>query len=404
MLSTLSLAFRRSWAPTLAVLGTVALAGIPAPTAAQGAGRSEVRASSTRQVSSAALARGRYVIVVDLDKNLLHFTEGRRVIWSAPVGTGTGLRLETDRQKWDFSTPNGVFRVQFKELEPVWVAPDWYFVENKLPIPPYGDPKRRFPGGLGAAAVYIGEGLAIHGTDKPELLGQRVSHGCIRLANRDALRLFHNVQLGTEVVIVGSGRRSTANTPPPPAARARPAPARTSGVRRPPPRDAMVIALEAKNTPELLEQLEEELFVAVATPGEVRWPLVASVLVERGLKEDDDEALAGILRRAGSSGSGRTGKEYATFLADAYTRGTLRTLDVLGRLPRVQRERAARAIVEATIALYPGATDDAMAPWPTKRAPRTAAEGAGGRGWDALASAEAAYREQRGIGPRVAIH
>jgi lipoprotein-anchoring transpeptidase ErfK/SrfK len=80
------------------------------------------------------------------------------------VGTGTGLRLEGPDGEWDFSTPDGIFHVQYKEESPVWMAPDWYFIENKLPVPPPNDAKRRFPGGLGAAAVYIGEGLAIHGT------------------------------------------------------------------------------------------------------------------------------------------------------------------------------------------------------------------------------------------------
>src|SRR5690606_358254 len=116
----------------------------------------------------------------------------------------TGLMMQDhDDRDWDFSTPNGVFQVQFKERDPVWIAEDWYFIENGLPVPPPNDRSRYFPGGLGAAAVYFSRELAIHGTDKPELLGQRVSHGCIRLSNADALRLYHNVQVGTEVVIVG---------------------------------------------------------------------------------------------------------------------------------------------------------------------------------------------------------
>ncbi|HEX5870880.1 MAG TPA: L,D-transpeptidase, partial [Longimicrobium sp.] len=150
------------------------------------------------RVRSAALARGGYAVVVDLDVNRLYFARGRRVLWSAPVGTGTGMRLENGRGEWDFSTPTGTFHVTFKDIEPDWIAPDWYFLENGLRVPGPDSDARRFPRGLGAAAVFIGQGLAIHGTDKPELLGQRVSHGCIRLANADALRLFHNVQVGTE--------------------------------------------------------------------------------------------------------------------------------------------------------------------------------------------------------------
>src|SRR5690606_13823438 len=125
------------------------------------------------------------------------------VLWDAPIGTGTGLRLESEDGGWHFATPRGVFQVKFKEEMPIWYLPDWYFIEKNLPIPPENAPERRLPNQLGVAAVYLGEEIAIHGTDRPELLGQRVSHGCIRLENRFAQRLFHNVQVGTPVVIVG---------------------------------------------------------------------------------------------------------------------------------------------------------------------------------------------------------
>jgi lipoprotein-anchoring transpeptidase ErfK/SrfK len=44
--------------------------------------------------------------------------------------------------------------------------------------------------------------VAIHGTPEPHLLGQAVSHGCVRVANRDILRLRTRVGLGTPVRIV----------------------------------------------------------------------------------------------------------------------------------------------------------------------------------------------------------
>lgn len=347
--------------------------------------------TATRQaplrVSSPALRRGRYAVVVDLDANRLYFAKGRRVLWSAPVGTGTGMRMEDDDEQWDFATPNGVFHVQHKALDPVWIAPDWYFIENKLPVPRgENDPRRRFPGGLGIAAVYIGHGLAIHGTDKPELLGQRVSHGCIRLHNRDALRLFHSVQPGTEVVIVG-GEDLEPVPPPARTARSRPGP---------PPRDPDVVAREGTDTWELLAQLDDELFAAAATPGQVRWPLSASVLVNRGL-DGDDEALAGVMERTARIGRGAVRDEYAAFLADAYQRSTLRTLDVLAALEPRARASAASAIVEATVGQYPGELSDAVTPWPTRRAPRDVISRVARRGWDALQRAEEGYRESAGL-------
>ena len=364
--------------------------------AAQGSVRTAggTRAEGIR-VRSQALARGGYAVVVDLDENRLYFAKGRRVLWSAPVGTGTGLRMEGERGAWDFHTPNGAYHVAYKAREPDWIAPDWYFLEHDLPVPGPNDPRRRFTRGLGAAAVYIGQGLAIHGTDKPELLGRRVSHGCIRLSDANALRLYHDVQVGTEVVIVG-GTRERAAEPPPPAARRASRPEGT-----PPPRDPFVVELEAQSTGEVLARLDDELVADAFAGGDARWPSVASVLLFRGVKEDDDDALAGLFERYGELGQGRLKDEYAAFLADAFSQGPLRALDVLGRVDATTRAALARSIVGAALALYPGEMDDTGAPWPTRRAPRTALTGrAARRAWDALKAAEDDYRGERGLAAR----
>ncbi|MTV50902.1 L,D-transpeptidase family protein [Heliobacillus mobilis] len=41
----------------------------------------------------------------------------------------------------------------------------------------------------------------IHGTNDPSSIGQAVSHGCIRMYNRDVLELSRIVPIGTPVVI-----------------------------------------------------------------------------------------------------------------------------------------------------------------------------------------------------------
>ena len=43
--------------------------------------------------------------------------------------------------------------------------------------------------------------IGIHGTNQPGLLPGRVSHGCIRLRNRDILRLGRRLKLGTPITI-----------------------------------------------------------------------------------------------------------------------------------------------------------------------------------------------------------
>lgn len=43
--------------------------------------------------------------------------------------------------------------------------------------------------------------VGVHGTDRPALLPGRVSHGCIRMRNRDILRLGRRMPVGTAVTI-----------------------------------------------------------------------------------------------------------------------------------------------------------------------------------------------------------
>lgn len=188
-----------------------------------------------------------YTVVIDLSENRLYFRYGDVTLWSAPVATGTGMRLATETGEWDFSTPVGTYHVEFKELDPVWIAPDWYYHENGLPVPPRNHPSRYFPGGLGAAAVYFHPTLAIHGTNRPELLGQRISHGCIRLENRYVLRLYHNVQVGTRVVIIGSDSSGAATSP------------SFSPGDGPPPGDAVVQEWDPLPTVRLLETLDQQI-------------------------------------------------------------------------------------------------------------------------------------------------
>lgn len=138
---------------------------------------------------------------ISLEDHRLYVVEGERVVWSARIGTGTGARLEGAGQAWDFSTPPGRYRVQLKERDPVWILPDWHFVERGEPVPPADSPRRRAEGELGAAALYLGHEIAIHGTDRPDLLGDDVSHGCIRMSNEDVLRLYEELEVGAPVII-----------------------------------------------------------------------------------------------------------------------------------------------------------------------------------------------------------
>jgi hypothetical protein len=60
---------------------------------------------------------------------------------------------------------------------------------------------------LGARAVYLGETeYRIHGTNRPETIGKRVSSGCIRLTNEDVADLYERVKIGAKVIVLPSTR------------------------------------------------------------------------------------------------------------------------------------------------------------------------------------------------------
>ena len=44
--------------------------------------------------------------------------------------------------------------------------------------------------------------IGIHGTDRPELVPGRISHGCIRMRNANIRRLARLMPLGTPITIV----------------------------------------------------------------------------------------------------------------------------------------------------------------------------------------------------------
>jgi lipoprotein-anchoring transpeptidase ErfK/SrfK len=165
--------------------------------------------------------------------------------------------LEKAGGSWKFETPRGRLVVQSKDTSPAWVPPDWHFVEQaskrglgivrlqrgqvvptsdgavitvtgsdvvkrypdgrqvvleandgreivangNIIVPPFGTNQRRYKDVLGVARLNLGDGYALHGTNKPETIGQSVSHGCVRLRNEDIQQLYAMVPVGTPVYI-----------------------------------------------------------------------------------------------------------------------------------------------------------------------------------------------------------
>jgi L,D-transpeptidase YbiS len=150
----------------------------------------------------AAAPKGPY-IVVDTAQNRVYLRNGNRTLYSAVASTGSGARLQDPRNPtngWVFDTPRGVFTISSKIKNPAWNKPDWAFIEEGEPIPTKLK-DRIATGVLGDYALGFGNGYFIHGTLYTRMLGTNVTHGCIRLGDEPLEYLFHNVPLGTTLII-----------------------------------------------------------------------------------------------------------------------------------------------------------------------------------------------------------
>ena len=116
------------------------------------------------------------------------------------LGNGKALRyvvgVGKQGKQW-----SGQSRIVGKYLKPAWAPPPDVKRDNPS-IPDLiegGAPNNP----MGAAAMVLAGGeYAIHGTNRPKSIGGFVSYGCIRMHNRDIVRLFDRVHVGTPVVVV----------------------------------------------------------------------------------------------------------------------------------------------------------------------------------------------------------
>jgi len=204
--------------------------------------QSEV-ASTQKQIED--LHDSNFVITVSTTENKVYARRNGELVFEAVCSTGSNSTLETSSGTKVFRTPIGRFRIQSKEEKPLWVPPDWHYIEeaqknglsivrlqrgqeiggltvsgsevydNGVPvengkmlvrggavvIPPVGTRPRQFPDVLGTHRLNLGDGYALHGTQAVSQLGQSVSHGCVRLHNDDIARLYEVANVGDEVII-----------------------------------------------------------------------------------------------------------------------------------------------------------------------------------------------------------
>ena len=142
-------------------------------------------------------------ILVDTARNHLYIKRQDQVMLDALASTGSGTILDKpgdSKGQWIFDTPRGEFTVQSRLINPVWVKPDWAFIEEGLAVPK-SQADRLEPGVLGEYALGFGKGYFIHGTLYTRLLGKNVTHGCIRLNDDDLKSVYRLAKVGTPIMI-----------------------------------------------------------------------------------------------------------------------------------------------------------------------------------------------------------
>lgn len=67
---------------------------------------------------------------VSLRERRVFVIQGERdTIFSAPAAVGSGRTLSSDARTWRFVTPVVLTKVVGSEVDPVWIPPDWHYVE-----------------------------------------------------------------------------------------------------------------------------------------------------------------------------------------------------------------------------------------------------------------------------------
>jgi lipoprotein-anchoring transpeptidase ErfK/SrfK len=181
-----------------AVVGVlvVAIAAAPADAGGRRATR-PVRAFAAADASDDGETDARSIyIVLRLGERRLHVMQTDddgatdRRLASFPVAIGRA----------EYATPTGRFRVREKLVEPDFVQFDWNDPSRVIGRVSPGPDNPLGVRWIGFTTAY-GWTIGFHGTPQPELLGQAVSHGCVRMRNRDVVELYRRVDIGTPVIV-----------------------------------------------------------------------------------------------------------------------------------------------------------------------------------------------------------
>ena len=135
-------------------------------------------------------ARRLYYTVITVDK--AHFR--LRLFKNLRVARSYGVAVGQPA----YPTPSGLFRIVSKQVNPTWSVPNSPWA-GELGGTTVAGGSAANP--LKARWMGIVNGVGIHGTGEDWSIGQRASHGCIRMHVWDVVALYGRVPVGTPVLI-----------------------------------------------------------------------------------------------------------------------------------------------------------------------------------------------------------
>ncbi|NEP11439.1 MAG: L,D-transpeptidase [Symploca sp. SIO2C1] len=140
--------------------------------------------SSITPMLNKAIAAMSSQVVVDLSDTQVYLYWENRLLSSYPVAVG--------KSGWE--TPTGSFKVLHKQHNPVWQQP---ITGDLIPTGPDNPLGSRWISFWSDGNHQIG----FHGTNNEQLVGQKVSHGCLRMRNADIEELYEQIRVGTPIIV-----------------------------------------------------------------------------------------------------------------------------------------------------------------------------------------------------------
>lgn len=141
-------------------------------------------------------------IVVETARNQLLFISNSQVLFKSACLTGTGREFidPVDGRAWVFDTPRGEFCITSKVRDLVWRQRNSTVIERYKGS--FSKCENRFEDGIVEDyALGFGSGYSIHGMLYAKSIGKSVTHGCVRLGDKELQALFTRTRVGTPLLI-----------------------------------------------------------------------------------------------------------------------------------------------------------------------------------------------------------